>query len=267
MNNNNQKPNIYEEPRKVEDIDDCYFYHTIDIPGYGTMEGNWDLRKGLNEYLGRVDFLGKRVLDVGTANGILCFEMEKKGAEVVAFDLSRDAEWDMVPFAKWKEYKAISKERRSIVDRLNNAYWFCHERLDSKAKVVYGNVYSIPEETGPVDVAVYGSILLHLRDPFLALQNGARLTRETIIITEVHRGLTQNSSGPFMQFLPDAASVEPKDVWWDLRPEVIVRMIGVLGFENAEVIFHKQLYEGKENQLYTVVGRRTSGFLDQERPS
>ncbi|MCF8127333.1 MAG: hypothetical protein K9N10_02370 [Deltaproteobacteria bacterium] len=267
MNNNNQKPNIYEEPRKIEDIDDCYFYHTIDIPGYGTMEGNWDLRKGLNEYLGRVDFLGKRALDVGTANGILCFEMEKRGAEVVAFDLSRDAEWDMVPFAKWKEYKAISKERRSIVDRLNNAYWFCHERLDSKAKVVYGNVYSIPEEIGPVDVAVYGSILLHLRDPFLALQNGAGLTRETIIITEVHRGLTQNSSGPFMQFLPDAASVEPKDAWWDLRPEVIVRMIGVLGFENAEVIFHKQLYEGKENQLYTVVGRRTSGFLDSERPS
>ncbi|EFK05550.1 conserved hypothetical protein [delta proteobacterium NaphS2] len=262
MTKDSQPLDMYAEPKKIADIRDCYFYHTIDVPGYGTVNGNWDLRRGLNEYLGNVDFLGKRVLDVGTANGVLCFEMERQGAEIVAFDLSRDEKWDMVPFARWKEYEAISEDRKRIIDRLNNAYWFCHERLNSKAKVVYGNVYAIPVEIGPVDVAVYGSILLHIRDPFLALQSGARLTRETIIITEVHRGLTQKTSGPFMQFLPDPDTVEPKDTWWDLRPEVIVRMIGVLGFEDAKVTYHTQLYDGKENQLYTVVGRRTIGFLD-----
>jgi hypothetical protein len=30
-------------------------------------------------------------------------------------------------------------------------------------------VYDMPPAIGPVDVAVYGSILLHLRDPFRAL--------------------------------------------------------------------------------------------------
>lgn len=60
---------IFAQPRVIEDIEECYFYHTIDIPGHGTIKGNWDLRKGLKEYLGEVDFLGKRILDVGTANG------------------------------------------------------------------------------------------------------------------------------------------------------------------------------------------------------
>lgn len=260
MMENMESVDIYTEPKMVTDLEECYFYHTIDIPGCGTMKGNWDLRKGLNEYLGGVDFLGKRVLDVGTANGILSFEMERQGAEVVSFDLSRDGEWDMVPFAKWKDFNAIAEDRRRIIDRLNNAYWFCHRCLNSKAKVVYGSVYAIPEEIGAVDVAIYGSILLHLRDPFLALQNGARLAREALVVTEVLRGQSAKSNEPFMHFLPDPKNIEPKDTWWDLRPALIVRMIGVLGFEDVNVTYHKQLYEGKENHLYTVVGRRTSRF-------
>ena len=42
---------------------------------------------------------GKRVLDVGTSSGFLCFEMERRGAEVVAFDLSDEFDGDAVPFA------------------------------------------------------------------------------------------------------------------------------------------------------------------------
>ena len=40
----------------------------------------------------------------------------------------------------------------------------------SKAKVVYGTVYEIPEEIGRVEVATFGSVLRHVRDPFLALR-------------------------------------------------------------------------------------------------
>jgi hypothetical protein len=179
---------IYASPRVVTDLTQCYFYHTIDLPELSLIEGNWDLRAGLHEYLGNFDFRGKRVLDVGAANGILSFSMEKYGAEVISFDLDEHDDWDIVPFANWTDYKHISNVHKMMVDRLNNAYWFCHRLNKSQAKVVYGNVYNIPEEMGPVDVAVYGSILLHLRDPFLALQNGLRLTREAVIVTEALRG-------------------------------------------------------------------------------
>ena len=40
---------IFATPRKVEDVADCYFYHTMELPGRGVIEGrDWDLR-------GRVD--------------------------------------------------------------------------------------------------------------------------------------------------------------------------------------------------------------------
>jgi len=41
----------------------------------------------------------------------------------------------------------------------------------SRARMVYGSVYAIPTAIGAVDVATFGSVLLHVRDPFIALQN------------------------------------------------------------------------------------------------
>ncbi len=251
-------PDIYATPRVVAEIADCYFYHTMDLPGVGTVDGNWDLRAGLSTYLGDFNFRGKRVLDVGAANGLLSFFMERQGAaEVVSFDLDKNGDWDLVPFASWTGYEAAAEDRKRIIGRLNNAYWFAHRLQQSKAKVVYGSVYRIPEEIGPVDVAVFGSILLHLRDPFLALQSGLRLTRETVIVTELLRGQPIPTTEPYMGFLPEPKTVEPKDTWWDLRPELIVRMVGVLGFRDVKVTQHVQIYEGRKNLMYTVVGKRT----------
>jgi len=248
---------IYEQPRFVEDVNDCYFYHTTDLPGIGTIEGNWDLRGNLAAYLGNVDFQNKRVLDVGCATGALSFYVEKNGAEVVSFDLDKNGDWDFVPFAKWQDREHIANDRKLIIDRLNSSYWLTHRLLNSKAKVVYGNVYNIPDEIGPVDITLYGSILLHLRDPFLALQNGLILTKETVIVEEIFREQPVKTKVPYLGFLPNANTVEPVDTWWDIRPEWVVQAIGVLGFEKTKVAFHKQKFEGRMAESYTVVGKRT----------
>jgi hypothetical protein len=50
---------IFAIPLKVEDIADCYFYHTMELPGRGLIKGrDWDLRGGVDEYLGKVSFAG-----------------------------------------------------------------------------------------------------------------------------------------------------------------------------------------------------------------
>ena len=89
-----------QKPRIVTDLDDCDFYHTMDIPGYGLVHGEWDLRNGIREYFGDADVSGKRVLEIGTASGFGCFYLESQGAEVVAQDLSSSLTWDIVPFAR-----------------------------------------------------------------------------------------------------------------------------------------------------------------------
>lgn len=263
---------IYAPQQTVENPNDCSFYHTIDLPGHGLITGDWDLRAGVDDYLGRVDFKGKKVLEVGTANGFLCFEMERRGADVTGYDLSPSHDWDYVPFNGKVDEGLISK-RKDNIRRLNRAWWFGHRCFKSKAKVVYGSVYEIPESIGPVHISTFGSILLHLRDPFLALQKAAKITTETIIVTDImpdyfkqrptfgryrlFKTIFWQILKPSMVFLPDPNTKSPNDTWWNFPPETIQTFLNMLGFPNQEVRYHTQKYKQFQLPLYTVVGRRT----------
>jgi hypothetical protein len=269
-------------PQVVDDVGECDFYHSMDIPGHGSVTGQWDLRNTVGTYLGGVDLAGKRVLELGTADGYITFEVERGGAEVVSYDLSPDHRWDVVPYARsalssartgdpghWLTTEAKFKEG---IARLNNAYWLGHRAYGSKARMVYGSVYSVPEEVGEVDVALFGAILLHTRDPFAALQSPLRLTRQTVVVTEmrdrlslppafsqVKNVLPRRLRQPAMRFLPDWRTGRDPDGWWRLSPELIVDFVGVLGFEDTTVSYHSQLYQGRPRKMFTVVGRRTAG--------
>ena len=255
-------PSPYAPPRLVTDLAACDFYHTMDIPGYGRVEGAWDLRGDPDAYLGRVDFRGKRVLEVGTASGYLCFQMEQGGAEVVAYDLCEDHDWDIVPFAG-RDNETLRAERKQHIRRLNNGFWLAHRAFASQAKVVYGTVYAVPTAIGEVDIATLCSVLLHVRDPILALQNALRLTRETVIITELmwrHPLLVRLLGavrGPYMAFLPDFRSGQPNETWWLFSPAIMQQILGMFGFEDITTTYHYQLYRGRKQALYTMVGRRT----------
>jgi SAM-dependent methyltransferase len=258
----------------------------MDVPGHGTVPGEWDLRGRAHDYLGGIEVSGRRVLEVGTASGFLCFEMERRGAEVVACDLSPEQSWDIVPFAG-RDVAAEISAFKAHVGRINNGYWLAHHAFGSRANVVYSDVYSIPAAVGAVDIATFGSVPLHLRDPFLALSRAPALTRETAVVTEVappspvvadeprrawrrrswHRGRheppepappREDGEEPLVEFLPDAAS--PKiEVWWRLGPAAVSMMLGVLGFETERVTRHTQLSIGGPMELFTVVARRVRG--------
>src|SRR5688572_1616688 len=142
----------YAIPQFVTTLDDCYFYHTMDVPGFGTVAGEWDLRPGISNYLGNVDFRGKRVLEIGTANGYVCFHIESCGGEVVAVDLSERETWDIVPYAV-VDTAAIAEQRRAHARRINKAFWLCHKAMKSRAQMVYSTAYQIPNTVGQVDLA------------------------------------------------------------------------------------------------------------------
>jgi hypothetical protein len=255
----------------------------MDIPGHGVMKGLFDLRDGVQEYLGKVDFNGKRVLEMGTADGFLCFYMESKGADVVAYDLSEAHLWDIVPFYNIDHDKCIADIKKHARE-LNNAFWLCHRALNSKANMVYGTVYTVPREIGMVDISTFGAILLHVRDPFLALQNALRLTRETVIITDdyadipigllsqlrfpallfgsldrlhIYGRLRALLRPPVMKFIPKTSEPGLAGTWWNLSPECIRRMLAVLGFEKVSISYHWQKAGNSKMRLYTLVGHRT----------
>jgi SAM-dependent methyltransferase len=185
---------VFAPPRLVTRLEDCEFYHTMDVPGYGLVHGAWDLRGHVDSYLGGIDLRGKRVLELGTASGFLCVEMEKRGAEVVAYDLSEDYDGDLVPFAR-EESPAQTAARRGFVRRLNNGWWLVHRAHKLFARAVYGTVYDVPFGIGEVDVATFGCILLHLRDPYRALASATRLVRDAVVVTE-HDHMWDRYPGP-----------------------------------------------------------------------
>ncbi len=258
--------------------DDYYFYHTIDLPGLGEMKGEWDLRNATDDYLGHISLTGKRVLEMGTANGFLSFYMEKQGASVVSYDLSPENDWDVVPFAH-KDTTAWAPKRKNHIRKLNNAYRLSHKLLNSQAEFVQGTIYDIPETVGLVNVSTFGSILLHVRDPFLALEQAARITQETIVITEILdnsrqklfnrllgwlgnktvRKIRHKFIGPSMIFRPNASIGHPEETWWHLTPELLEQFLGVLGFGDIRISYHEQFFaqHNRTQLMYTIVANRT----------
>jgi SAM-dependent methyltransferase len=225
----------------------------MDLTPVGLVGGQWDLRDTVDAYLGHHAFAGKRVLDVGAASGFLSFEMERRGAEVVSFDMAPDGRWDIVPLAGLNLEAAIQGKRDNW-RALTNAYWFAHAALGSRAKVFYGDVYELPAELGVFDVVFVGSILLHLRDPFAALQSVSRRAGDTVIVTD----LAFELPGPQMQLVP--TRVGPADTWWRLSPLCVAQMLDVLGFDALDLqrSRHTSTYEDnrRDFDFYTLVSKK-----------
>ena len=158
------------------------WYHCIDVaPGVSTP-GWFDLRPVVGE-LPWPDLHGLRCLDVGTYDGFLAFEMERRGAsEVVATDLAAYEDWD------WEH-----DQRRRGTEWLRNhagpekglGFEVARGLLGSSATLHQVNVYDLdPEVIGQFDLVCCGSLLLHLRDPLRALAAIRSVCRGLLLCTD-----------------------------------------------------------------------------------
>lgn|GEM_PF-319943 len=261
----------YARPRLVTDLNKCFFYHTMNVPGYGSIPGHWDLRGNEGLYLGNVQLAGKRVLEIGPASGHLSFFMESQGAEVVAIEAGEDYPWELCwdfPDETPEELASELASHRDMMNRLKNSYWLAHNAFQSNARVHYGSAYSIPNDLGPFDVSLIGCVLLHNKNPLRILENCARLTAETIVIVEVFRD-KQMPQVP-VQLAQAPAVYQPgvgKHVWhtwWSFSPGYFVDILGSMGFTENRVTFHKQICQGKPADLFTVVASRPAPNVETD---
>ncbi len=245
---------MYATPQQVNDLEECIFYHTIDIPGHGLIEGLFDLRKTVTDYLGGFAFAGKRVLEIGPGSGFITAYLESQSAEVVAVEVSEDFIWDIVP-QKEAIRSQWAAERREVMQKLKNSFWFTHSRLKLNAQVYYGNAANLPDTLGKFDVVLLGAILLHNRDPLTIIENCARLSKGVIIIVEPIFESLMDVSMPIMRLAP---SLENKilDTWWNFTPELLIQFLKIMGFSKSQVSTHPQIYERTEMPFFTIVAER-----------
>jgi tRNA (mo5U34)-methyltransferase len=143
------------------------WYHCIDLGGGLVTNGWFDLRP-IVDHLPWPDVAGKRCLDVGTYDGFLAFELERRGAsEVVATDIPNHADWDWLPRDRAKGVAYLE----SVAGQKGEGFELAAEALGSRVHREFINVYDLsPERLGSFDLVVCGSLLLHLRDPYRALE-------------------------------------------------------------------------------------------------
>ena len=241
---------------------DCNFYHAMELPGGVLVQGEWDLRGHEALYLGGFDFNNKRVLEFGPASGHLTFTMEKSGATVVSFDLLFDAAPAIVPTPGVDPVKAAEAGREHM-RRMRNSWWYSRFRYDSAAQAVYGDIHNIPSDLGRFDVAVFAAILLHLPDPFRALQQAAALVDDAMIVVEPMPVVSQPDL-PALYFNPPAPMPVRVVFWWSISPAAVTRMLTTLGFPDVTITTHRpsrrspssNSLEGAE--WFTIVGRRSA---------
>ena len=247
-----EKMSFYAEPRTVCSIDECHFYHTMELPGIGTVAGDWDLRAGVNEYLGRVSFKGARVLEIGPASGYLTFEMERRGASVVSVEVTDDPGWDFVPFPP-AVLRPVLAPRKEHMRRLKNSFWFAYAANKSRSQLYYGDAYNLPDAIGKFDIALMASVLLHCRAPLQIVEQCAYRAKSIVIADMFYPEL---EGTPICRLAPTAEN-KRWDTWWQFSTDFFRQYLRVLGFSKIETTMsiHTHLQTASYT-IFTIVGSR-----------
>jgi tRNA (mo5U34)-methyltransferase len=181
------------------------WYHQIELaPGVTTPGVNASSvvleRLNLPE-----DCRGLRALDIGARDGYFSFELERRGAEVLAIDYARPTE---------------------------TGFAIAQEILNSKVVYQVANVYDLnAQDYGQFDIVLFLGVLYHLRNPLLALDHIWSVCRNQLWVEshvldkafmrdekEPLVPLSQVSADliatPIMQFYPGAVLNNDATNWW-----------------------------------------------------
>ena len=166
---------------------------------------------------------GMRALDVGTWDGFWAFEMERRGADVVALDLDDERELDWPPRRRPPTFPT---------ERRGDGFRLAKEIFGSRVERVNRSIYhALPEELGTFDVVFCGSVLIHLRDQLLALERMADLCRGMFITAEEYDPASGLVPFPVARYRADRdASV----VFWQPSVRTWRRMLWTAGFDRVE---------------------------------
>lgn len=219
------------------------WYHRIEIrPGIVTPGIN-DSETTLLQLNLAERYDGMRVLDIGARDGFFAFELERRGAEVVAID---------------------------YMDPAETGFPVARELLGSQVEYLVDNVYNVdPERYGTFDLVLFLGVVYHLRDPLLALDRlwdvcnpGATLILETQLLdnallvdgggfrtlAEIDPALTEAC---LMQFYPGDALNGDHSNYWAPNAACMRGLLSTAGFDVADAavagsrgIFHaRQMFD------------------------
>lgn len=191
------------------------WWHSFELPDGSLIQGVCDLA-GLKNRIGQFpipqDLRGKRVLDIGAWDGWFSFEMERRGAEVLAID-----NWDNPLF--------------------HRARAMLHSRVEYRQIDMYDLT---PERVGRFDIVLFMGVLYHLKHPLLALERVCALTTDmaavdSFILREKHRPGDKVEQRPVMEFYETNEFGGQTDNWVAPSLACLQAFCRTAGFARVEV--------------------------------
>ncbi len=196
------------------------WYHTIELAPGVVTHGMFDHRPYVDRYGLPESLEGLRVLDVGTFEGFWAYELERRGAEVVALDVPRIQMLDWPP-----------RQRPAEDGPRGDRFRIAAEAKGSKVRWVGRSIYeTTPDDLdGTFDLVFCGSVLIHLRDPALALERMAGLCHGRLIFAdEYSRRLEWIPRGNFAEWKSGTHMT-----WWRPTTKTWMSMIHLAGFDDV----------------------------------
>jgi len=195
----------------VRSIEERTNYHSLDLGNGTIIEGVISvdaLRSRLHDLEVPESLEGRRVLDVGAASGWNSFELERRGAEVVAIDC-----------VAYEEFRYASSLLNSTVDY----------------RMVDVDEIS-PELLGTFDIVLFLGVLYHLRHPLLALEKLCAVTREVAFVESfVTDSLMSPSGQTSMEFYEIDELGGQIDNWFGPTTACLVALCRSAGFATVQL--------------------------------
>ena len=214
--------NETEEVEFLRDVEANEWYHTFELaPGIETP-GWFDLRTVVKDVPFPQSLKGKRCLDVGTFDGFWAFEMEGRGGEVMAIDVLDPLQWDWPAGSEQATVEAINARKRG-----GRGFELVAQIRGSTVDRRQLSVYDLgPDELGTFDLVYLGSLLLHLRDPVMALERVRSVCSGTLIVCD--------AISPLYSLIPEPLATldgNGRPWWWRPNVRALERMIEAAGFQ------------------------------------
>jgi tRNA (mo5U34)-methyltransferase len=236
-----------KEARAIIDrIADRRWYHSIDL-GHGVVTpGFVDHRDQLPYYALPASLEGKRCLDVATFDGFWAFEFEKRGAaEVVAADIARWTDAD-VPRLMLRDPASFELDGAT-----GGGFGIAADLLGSKVQRIETSVYDLdPAKIGTFDLVFISDLLVHLRDPQLALERAFSVCHGEVIVADVYSPGLEGFGGAAI-----AQLTAPGETWWLPSIAALKLMMTVAGFEPIDEISRFVLAADAEDAIHKIVLR------------
>ena len=188
------------------------WYHSLELPDGRVIPGIISieqLRTRIARYPIPEDLRGKRVLDIGAWDGWFSFEMERRGASVVAVDSARQE--------KFFEAKKL---------------------LNSKVEYIVEDVCHLsPRDIGYFDIVLFFGVLYHLKHPLLALERVCELTTDLACIESlVIDDPPTPDAIPLLEFYENSELAGQFDNWCGPNTPCLMAFMRTAGFVNSKLV-------------------------------